>query len=235
MRAAIDQAPIELREAHVVANRQAEAEAVDVDGHDVLLRLARERRVRLAVARAVGEIDVEQVDLAVDGRDPAGVVEHDVRVAGALGIVGDEADAAREDPRAVGARELRQRAQAAPLGRRLAELRRRLGRRALLLDVAHEEAPLGEREEPRPLRAVGEAGDGVEVRVERLLGVELEDGDLERRVRQRHAAHYAPDPGPRARFGSTARRSSGTRTPTKPRGGTSGARTTSATASSTEP
>ena len=75
--ALVDQAPIELGEAHVVADTQAQLAERRVADHDLF---AGHDLVGLLERGAVGEVHVEQVDLAVHALDLARVREVDRRV-----------------------------------------------------------------------------------------------------------------------------------------------------------
>src|SRR5262249_20238789 len=84
------QNPVQLGEAEVVTDGEAARPALDLGDDRFLARLL---RVRLAVDVAAG-LDVEQMDLAVDGGDLAFGIEDDARVRellAALPSLGDRA------------------------------------------------------------------------------------------------------------------------------------------------
>ena len=94
--------PVQLREADVVADRQAEGRAVEGRG-DGSVAGGHARGFR--VGRALVDRDVEEVDLAVGRGDVAVRVDEDAGVGGALRVVGPLGKAADEDPGAVPARD----------------------------------------------------------------------------------------------------------------------------------
>ena len=71
------QRAIQLGKAQVVADRQADLRPVHVAGHGPV---ARREPDRFPVGWAILELDVEQVDLAISGRDRAARVDQDARV-----------------------------------------------------------------------------------------------------------------------------------------------------------
>ena len=79
--AVLDQAAIELGKAEVVADRQADGRARDIDDHELV---ARGGRVGLAQRRAARDVDVEQVDLAVARDQLAARIDHHGGVVGPL-------------------------------------------------------------------------------------------------------------------------------------------------------
>ena len=95
--AAHSEDPVELREAHVVANREAELQAIrGLRENDLIAGVL---QVRLAI-RAPGDFDVEHVQLAIDGLDLAVRIDVHARVRELLLAVdalddraGDELDA----------------------------------------------------------------------------------------------------------------------------------------------
>ena len=97
--AARHQGAIELGKAQVVADREADAPELGAGRDDLL---AGRERVRLPEGRQAGELDVEQVDLAVAGDLLAGSVEQQARVVH-IGAVGLE-EASGQDPHVVAPR-----------------------------------------------------------------------------------------------------------------------------------
>ena len=69
--------PVELRESQVVADRQPERAELGGDGDDLRSRCA---TVRLPHGNPAGEIDVEEVNLAIVCEQPSGRVEQAARV-----------------------------------------------------------------------------------------------------------------------------------------------------------
>src|SRR5690606_8403061 len=81
-----------LRKANVIANRQAEFDAIHIrDDH----LGPGPHRVRFAIAQAVGRDNIEQVDLAIAGDFPAGRIEYHRGVEYFLTIRGALVEAAR--------------------------------------------------------------------------------------------------------------------------------------------
>ena len=141
--------PVQLREAQVVADGEAQLDALGgLREHDLLAGLL---ELGLAVD-APADLDVEHVHLAVDGPDLSGGVDVDARV-GELLLPGHELeDRAGDDLDAQLAR-----ARARPADRGSVE---RLRRGALVILGAHRRPLLGEYDQPqrRPQPLPGSAG-----------------------------------------------------------------------------
>lgn len=160
---------VELGEPDVVANAQANAETA----HGACRRkLPRRRADGLAEARAVGQVDVEQVHLPVAGDEVAPGTDHDARVVRPGGVRRALRKATPQDPNAVRSRPVREGTRNGPLPHRLGQVRTsRLGAQVReALRQAHQRGSTSSR-----------LGDvmrtRLEVLVEVFLATKLNSGD----------------------------------------------------------
>ena len=169
-RAADREDPVELREADVVADRQAQPDAAGGRADDDLL--ARLLVLGLAVDHALDD-DVEHVDLAVGGADLAVGADVQRRVAQALGALDALGDRAGDELDAELARD-----RARPRHRRAVE---RLRARAQVVAAAERAPLLGQHDELRAVRRgrAREAVRALEVAREVGRAGQLDGGDAD--------------------------------------------------------
>ena len=138
------QRAIQLGKAQVVADRQADLRPVHVPDHGPVARCD---PIRFPVGWAILELDVEQVDLAIGGRDRAARVDQDARVVRPAGRprLGQRAG---QDPHAVLSGDGRE-----GIAERSGD---RPGRCAIARVRAAELEVLGQGDEPGAVRRLGE-------------------------------------------------------------------------------
>ena len=178
--------PIQLGEAQVVADAEPDTPALDLAGHGLVPGLL---RLRLAV-HVPAHLDVEQVDLAVDGGDLALGVEDDARVRELLAAVAPLGDRAAHERDPVRARPAAHRLDRLAAVERLGDLEEDLGRPDAV-PLLGQEDDVG----------AGRGGAGHErlgsldvVRL-RARGVELDAGDAQRSaIAHRIALSGGPEP-----------------------------------------